>query len=68
MKPEWFGGRLRELRERAGMTQRELAEAAGLNPGAVCDLEHGRKGKSNPTWQTVVALCKVLAAMPGTRC
>ncbi|MFI6820505.1 tetratricopeptide repeat protein [Micromonospora sp. NPDC050187] len=37
-----FGDRLRRLRERAGLTQRELARAAGLSAAAVRDLEQGR--------------------------
>jgi WD40 repeat protein/transcriptional regulator with XRE-family HTH domain len=36
-----FAGLLRELRERALLTQEELAEAAGLSPRAVSDLERG---------------------------
>jgi WD40 repeat protein/transcriptional regulator with XRE-family HTH domain len=36
-----FAGLLRQLRERAGLTQEELAETAGLSPRAVSDLERG---------------------------
>ena len=36
-----FGGLLRQLRDRAGLTQEELAEAAGLSQRAVSDLERG---------------------------
>jgi WD40 repeat protein/transcriptional regulator with XRE-family HTH domain len=36
-----FGGLLRQLRTRAGLTQEELAEAAGLSPRSVSDLERG---------------------------
>ena len=36
-----FGGVLRELRTRAQLTQEELAEAAGLSPRSVSDLERG---------------------------
>ena len=36
-----FAGLLRQLRVRAGLTQRELAEAAGLSPQSVSDLERG---------------------------
>ena len=36
-----FGGLLRQLRAGARMTQEELAEAAGLSPRAVSDLERG---------------------------
>ena len=36
-----FGGMLRQLRADAGLTQEELAEAAGLSPRSVSDLERG---------------------------
>jgi tetratricopeptide (TPR) repeat protein/transcriptional regulator with XRE-family HTH domain len=36
-----FGGLLRQLRDDAGLTQEELAEAAGLSPRSVSDLERG---------------------------
>src|ERR1700735_4587869 len=36
-----FAGLLRQLRAEARLTQEELAEAAGLSPRAVSDLERG---------------------------
>src|SRR5215472_2619731 len=36
-----FAGLLRQLRERALLTQEELADAAGLSPRSVSDLERG---------------------------
>jgi transcriptional regulator with XRE-family HTH domain len=36
-----FAGVLRQLRTEAGLTQEELAEAAGLSPRSVSDLERG---------------------------
>src|ERR1700752_1530953 len=36
-----FGGLLRQLRATARLTQEELAEAAGLSPRSVSDLERG---------------------------
>ena len=36
-----FGGLLRQLRTEAGLTQEELAEAAGVSPRSVSDLERG---------------------------
>jgi transcriptional regulator with XRE-family HTH domain len=55
--PSWFGGRLRELRAAAGLTQKALASRAGLTREAVACLEIGR---NDPRWKTVVALCEVL--------
>ncbi|HWG43582.1 MAG TPA: helix-turn-helix transcriptional regulator [Gemmataceae bacterium] len=57
MDAKWFAGRLGELRKNAGMTQQQLADKAGLKLGGVRDLEQGRSG---PTWDTVLALCKAL--------
>jgi tetratricopeptide (TPR) repeat protein/transcriptional regulator with XRE-family HTH domain len=39
--PATFGGVLRRLRADAGLTQEELAEAAGVSPRSVSDLERG---------------------------
>src|SRR6516164_1617831 len=36
-----FGGLLQQLRAEAGLTQEELAEAAGVSPRSVSDLERG---------------------------
>ena len=55
---EWFAGRLRELREGAGLTQAELAGKAGLTREGVAQLETGRR---KPAWETVLALCEALA-------
>jgi transcriptional regulator with XRE-family HTH domain len=57
MNPEWFAGRLRELREAAGFTQQQLAEKAGLTREGVAQLETERR---EPSWRTVVSLCQAL--------
>src|ERR1041385_1788583 len=57
MNADWFAGRLRELREGAGLTQQGLAERAGLTREGVAQLETGRR---EPAWRTVVALCRAL--------
>ena len=36
-----FAGLLRQLRTEAALTQEELAEAAGVSPRSVSDLERG---------------------------
>jgi DNA-binding XRE family transcriptional regulator len=56
-KAEWFAGRLRELREGAGLTQAELAKKAGLTREGVAQLETGRR---KPAWETALALCMAL--------
>src|SRR5262245_38249399 len=57
MSADWFAGRLRELREAAGLTREQLAEKAGLKAGGVRDIEQGRR---SPQWETVLALCGAL--------
>jgi transcriptional regulator with XRE-family HTH domain len=41
-----FAARLRELREKAGLTQAQLAQRAGLHLSAVTRFEHGRREPS----------------------
>ncbi len=43
-----FGGRLRQLREAAGLTQEELAERAGLSRKAISVLERGERKRPYP--------------------
>ena len=57
MADNGFGARLKELREQAGMTQQELADAAGMHRFGVAKLEQGIR---EPSWATVQALCKAL--------
>ncbi len=57
MLSERFAGRLRELREQAGLTQEQLADKAGLTKWGITDLERGRR---SPTWETVLVLCQAL--------
>jgi transcriptional regulator with XRE-family HTH domain len=58
MEAEWFARRLRELREAAGLSRKDLAGRAGLRSGAgIRNLEQGIR---KPSWDTVVALCKAL--------
>jgi DNA-binding XRE family transcriptional regulator len=60
-KAEWFAGRLRELREGAGLTRQDLADRSGLAVNGIRDLEQGRR---KPTWESVLALCQALAVEP----
>jgi DNA-binding SARP family transcriptional activator/tetratricopeptide (TPR) repeat protein len=53
---EGFGARLRAARLSAGLTQRELAAAAGMSLAAVRDLEQGRSLRPRPrSVETVIA-------------
>jgi transcriptional regulator with XRE-family HTH domain len=52
-----FGLRLRALRARAGLTQRQLAEMAGLHRQGIVKLERGER---EPAWSTLLALANAL--------
>ncbi len=52
-----FAERMRALRERAGLSQAELARASGLTKGAITKLEQGHR---EPAWATVLAICNAL--------
>ncbi|HYT92782.1 MAG TPA: helix-turn-helix transcriptional regulator [Gemmataceae bacterium] len=52
-----FAGRLKELREAAGLTQQQLAQRAGLHKLSVAKLEQGLR---EPSWATVQALAAAL--------
>jgi transcriptional regulator with XRE-family HTH domain len=52
-----FGVRLKELRQAAGLSQRALADKAGLHQFGVAKIEQGLR---SPGWETVTALCDAL--------
>lgn len=43
-----FGERLREMRARRGVTQKEMAKAIGVSAAYLSALEHGNRGR--PGW------------------
>jgi transcriptional regulator with XRE-family HTH domain len=53
--------RIRDARERAGLTQLELAIAAGLTPATVCRLE---RAKQSPHLDTIQRLAIALGVKP----
>lgn len=40
-----FGEAMRRLRDRKGVSQKQMAEAIGVSPAYLSALEHGRRGK-----------------------
>jgi transcriptional regulator with XRE-family HTH domain len=46
-----LGHRMRELRRRRGVTQRDMAAALGVSPAYLSAFEHGRRGR--PSWAMV---------------
>jgi transcriptional regulator with XRE-family HTH domain len=57
MDAEHFAARLRELRNAAGLSQKELAERSGVKQNSISQLEAGDR---NPIWETVIALADAL--------
>ncbi|GAB2602905.1 BTAD domain-containing putative transcriptional regulator [Kribbella endophytica] len=57
--PDRFGELLRSLRRQAHLTQRELADRAGLSTAAIRDLEQGRTRSPRP--DSIDAIAAVLA-------
>ena len=57
--PDRFGELLRSFRRQAHLTQRELADRAGLSTGAIRDLEQGRTRSPRP--DSIDAIAAVLA-------
>ncbi|MEU4603782.1 helix-turn-helix domain-containing protein [Kribbella sp. NPDC023972] len=60
-----FGMLLRSLRERAGLTQQELAERAEVTSHAISSLERGARTRPYP--HTVRSLCDALGATESER-
>lgn len=54
-----FSARLKELRKKKGLTQKELAEKIGIQQGGYTNWE---TGKREPKLETVVELAKILEA------
>lgn len=46
-----FGQKVRELRRRKGVSQKDMAAALGVSPAYLSALEHGHR--SRPTWAMV---------------
>jgi transcriptional regulator with XRE-family HTH domain len=57
MAAEAFPHKLRQLREAAGITQKELADRVSISVRQISRLETGAQ---IATWPTVLALCKAL--------
>jgi transcriptional regulator with XRE-family HTH domain len=55
--PSGFGGRLKRLREAAGLTQEQMAERACCNQFTIAKLE---AGKQEPAWPLVLQLADAL--------
>lgn len=56
-----IGNRLLSLRKRSGLTQAELAEAAGLSERTYADIE---RGTVNMRTQTLMRICQAMDVTP----
>lgn len=61
MNATHFAGRLRELREAAGLTQLQLAEHVGVQRLSIARWE---TGYMEPSWSNVLALAAALGVTP----
>ena len=52
-----LGEAIRQLRNKRGLSQEDLAHAAGVTTGTVSTIE---RGNSNPTWGTVKSIAQAL--------
>jgi transcriptional regulator with XRE-family HTH domain len=59
---EEFGSALREYRRAAGLSQRELAQKAGLDFSYISKIENGRIPP--PAADTIVVICNYLGVKP----
>jgi transcriptional regulator with XRE-family HTH domain len=55
--------RLRELREKAGLSQQALADLAGVRQGTISELESGKKQRLD--FGILDRLCAALRVEPG---
>lgn len=53
---------LRELRQKLGLTQEQLAERSGIDQTTISTLE--RDSNANPTWDTVSKIARALGVDP----
>jgi transcriptional regulator with XRE-family HTH domain len=56
-----FASRVKRTRERQQLTQAQLAEASGLTPAAISQIEAGDR---LPAFKTIVALARALRTTP----
>lgn len=56
-----FGRRVRELRDRRGLTLAQMAEGLGVTPAYLSALEHGKRGR--PTFTLIQGAIHVLGVI-----
>ena len=53
----WLAANVRQLRQDAGLSQQELAEAAEIRQALISEIE---RGEANPTLESLVKLAEAL--------
>lgn len=56
-----FGQRLRELREKKGLSQLEFAAISGIHVQSIAKMERSER---DPQWSSVLILAKALGVKP----
>ena len=56
-----IGNKLHDIRKKAGLTQSEVADAAGLSDRTYADIE---RGSVNMRIETILRICKALHITP----
>jgi len=69
---QWFGQRLRALREKHGWTQVEMAERLGVDRSYISDMERGKKNVCLPTLEVIakgtgLTISQVVRGLQGTK-
>jgi len=59
MEPPAVGAQIRALRERAGIRSQDLAEAVGLDPSAMSNIERGKRGVKTDELTRIAAALRV---------
>lgn len=54
--------KIKEFREKAGFTVRQLAEEAHVAVGYISTLENDKEGTSNPTKDVMIRIAKALGS------
>ena len=62
---QMIGARIKEIRNKKGITQEQLSERMEINPKYLSSIE---RGKENPTLNTLVRLSESLGVDLGERC
>lgn len=52
--------RIKEIRDKKGITQTDLSQLTGLSVGYICHLERG--SRTNPSYNTMIIISKALNA------